>query len=61
MTVVEAIGVDSLDRDRVGIDRMSDGARNGGEQIAQRRSLGNERRDMPHGSLLRSQPPQRHP
>jgi hypothetical protein len=44
------VRVDPLDRDRVDVDRLGDGARDGGEQVARRRALGHERGDMPQAA-----------
>ena len=55
------VRVDPLDRDRVDVDRLGDGARDGGEEVARRRALGHKRGDVPQGSLLSGEPSQRRP
>ena len=51
-----AIGVDPLDGDRVGPDRLGDCARDGGEQVAQRGAFGHEGRHLPERCVLLLQP-----
>jgi hypothetical protein len=43
------------------VDRLGDGTRDGGEQVARRRALGHERGDVPQGSLLPGQASQPRP
>ena len=51
-----AIGVDPLDGDRVGPDRLGDCARDGGEQVAQRGAFGHEGCHLPERCVLLLQP-----
>jgi hypothetical protein len=55
------IRVDPLDRDRIDVDRLRDGARDGGEQVARRRAFGHERGHVPQGCLLSGEAPERRP